>query len=498
MNEVNSTSQVDFDDIQGLVRFAHGQLKDSAFVLLRIADEGAAKRWLAKLEVTSATLLSPIPNQAIQMAFTAGGLHQLGLNDALIAQFSDEFLAGMSGDDNRSRRLGDTGDNAPEQWQWGGKPNTSPDVLLMYYAREGSITQLIEAHRDEDFSAGFEVQQTLVSTSQGPEEPFGFADGISQPKIDWDQMLSTDAHERASYTHRMSIGEVLLGYENEYGLYTSRPLLNRTQYNTAVPLAVAQEDSERWDLGRNGSYLVLRQLSQDVPQFWQYLDGQVAGDAQARYQLAAAMVGRQRSGVPLIAGNSSARENDFSYDRDPLGIQCPIGSHIRRMNPRTGDFPPGTNTRLSKLVRTLGFGRRYPTEDLIAASRFHRILRRGRVYGEPLSPEEAIHNAENSQVEEDRGLYFICLGANLARQFEFVQGAWAMSSKFAGLGTESDPLLGNRQPLLDGSHTDKFSRPKQNVPAECIKNLPQFVTVRGGAYFFMPGIRALNYILHAG
>jgi hypothetical protein len=26
-----------------------------------------------------------------------------------------------------------------------------------------------------------------------------------------------------------------------------------------------------------------------------------------------------------------------------------------------------------------------------------------------------------------------------------------------------------------------------------VSNLPQFVTVRGGAYFFLPGLRALRY-----
>lgn len=498
MTNLNTSDQIEFDDIQGLVRFAHGHLEDSAFVLLRILDDDAARRWLGKAEITTAARQSPIPDMALQVAFTAGGLHQLGLDDALIAEFSDEFLDGMSGDENRSRRLGDAGGNDPSRWHWGSEPNTSPDLLLMYYAPEGTIKQVVEAGRDEDFFAAFEVQQTLISSSQGPEEPFGFADGISQPKIDWDRSLSSDPHDRTAYTNKMAIGEVLLGYENEYGLYTTRPLPSRSQTKSEAPLLVARDDPERFDLGRNGSYLVMRQLAQNVPQFWQYLDGQAAGNAQTRYQLAAAMVGRQRSGAPLIDGDSSEAENNFTFDSDPLGQQCPMGSHIRRMNPRTGDFPPGTSTKLSKIIRTLGFGRQYPGEDLVAASRFHRVLRRGRVYGEPLSPEEAIVGATQETQYEDRGLYFICLGANIARQFEFVQGAWAMSSKFAGLPTESDPLLGNRQPLFNGDDTDRFTQPKENAPAECMKNLPQFVTVRGGAYFFMPGMRALKYILHDG
>ena len=70
-----------------------------------------------------------------------------------------------------------------------------------------------------------------------------------------------------------------------------------------------------------------------------------------------------------------------------------------------------------------------------------------------------------------------------------------MSSKFSGLPTESDPLLGNREALASGAPTDTFTLPQAGAPARCIRGLPQFVNVRGGAYFFLPGIRALNFIL---
>ena len=88
----------------------------------------------------------------------------------------------------------------------------------------------------------------------------------------------------------------------------------------------------------------------------------------------------------------------------------------------------------------------------------------------------------------------MCLGANIARQFEFVQAAWNASSKFAGLEAEADPLLGNREPLPDGRPSDRFSMPMRDAPAQCVEGLPQFVRVVGGAYFFMPGIRALRFL----
>jgi deferrochelatase/peroxidase EfeB len=97
----------------------------------------------------------------------------------------------------------------------------------------------------------------------------------------------------------------------------------------------------------------------------------------------------------------------------------------------------------------------------------------------------------------DPGLYFICLVANITRQFEFVQSAWVMGGRFAGLTGESDPLLGHRLPDLGGAPTDSFSMPQANGPDRRLSGLPQFVTVLGGAYFFLPGIRALRYLATA-
>jgi hypothetical protein len=39
--------------------------------------------------------------------------------------------------------------------------------------------------------------------------------------------------------------------------------------------------------------------------------------------------------------------------------------------------------------------------------------------------------------------------------------------------------------------------PQADGPDRCLRGLPQFVTVLGGAYFFMPGIRAVRYIATA-
>ena len=500
MNAQTSHPDIDMDDVQGLVRFGHGHLSESAFLLLAIRDPGAAREWLAQTPVTSARSQSRLPELAVQVAFTASGLGALGVAQSTLMAFSEAFTTGMSGDENLSRRLGDTGSNHPRHWRWGGAAANTPHVLLMIYTLPGKLGDYLQQMLASNFAAAFEVQHTLHATSPGPEEPFGFVDGISQPMIDWKQSMRNDPRARDHYNNLLAPGEVLLGYPNEYGLYTDRPLLHPSEAPGSQLLPTAIDQPLQKDLGRNGSYVVLRQLLQDVPAFWRFIDEQSGSDAGRRDQLAAAMVGRRRDGTPLatlatrpIAGLQA--DNVFNFDDDPRGRQCPLGAHIRRANPRTGDFPPGVNSAVKRLLRTVGFDRENAAEDLIAASRFHRILRRGRAFGSRLTPEQALSKPPLQEAQEERGLYFVCLGANIARQFEFVQNAWIVNAKFAGLPTESDPLLGNREPLASGAATNCFSQPRAGEPAHCVHDLPQFVTVCGGAYFFMPGLRALTFIL---
>ncbi len=493
---------IDFNDLQGLVRFGHAHLSEARFLLLNVIDAEAARSWLRTAPVTTAATVNQLPDHALQIAFTAPGLRALEVDESVIGGFSEEFVAGMTGDDNRSRRLGDVGNNNPEHWDWGGTPTETPHLVLMLYTRAGGMEMWQDQVQGPGFSTAFQLHTGLETIMSGPREPFGFVDGISQPKIDWQHNLSTDLHERDRYVNLLAVGEVVLGYPNEYGLYTARPLLDPVLDPHAQQLPVAEDQPELRDLGCNGAYLVLRQLGQDVPGFWQFVDRAAGADVEQRERLAAAMVGRQRDGSQLVdpaqepvkgieGDGPRARANNFTFDNDPHGQLCPIGSHIRRANPRTGDFPVGVSGMITRLVRIFGFGRRHPQDDLVASARFHRILRRGRAYGPALPSEEAV---KPDAPVDDRGLQFVCLGANISRQFEFVQNAWLMSAKFAGLPTESDPLLGNREPLLNGEATDRFTLPQADGPTRCITGLPQFVTVRGGAYFFMPGIKALHYI----
>ncbi|CAN7445155.1 hypothetical protein LJR290_002866 [Variovorax sp. LjRoot290] len=470
---------IEFEDIQGLVRFGYKHLTQACFLLLRIRDAEAARAWLANAPVTSAIMRKPPPRTAVQIAFTCAGLHALGAAEDIVEGFSAEFLAGMSSDESRARRLGDLGANDPAHWQWGGAQDRMPHVLVMLYAVPGGLDEWLRTVRAQ-CEAGFEQLDCLSTCDMDGVEPFGFVDGISQPRIDWARERAAHDEEQFDYTNLSCLGEYLLGYPNEYGAYTDRPLLDRVR-DPAALLPRAEDDADKADLGRNGSYLVMRQLRQDVEGFWRFVGGQAGGDAALSEKLAETMVGRTKKGKPLVEPSGETDDlNAFTYDGDPEGMRCPFGAHIRRSNPRNADLPPGWSDPISRLVRRLGFGSDALRNDLIASTRFHRLLRRGREYG--------------GAPGEDVGLHFICLGANIARQFEFVQGAWLAGTKFDALPGEGDPLLGHRLAGADGMPTDGFSMPAASGPDRRLTGLPQFVTVQGGAYFFLPGIRALRYL----
>lgn len=496
---MTDTSGFQFDDLQGLLRFGHGHLRDSCFLLLQVADAAAAKQWLSSAPVSNAQFSNPKPKTALQVAFSVAGLRVLGLKESLIADFSDEFISGMAGHESRSRRLGDVDGNAPEYWAWGGNREKMPHILLLLYAEVGKIPAWRKKVESKAFAKAFKLLAELPTQDIGDIEPFGFVDGISQPAIDWAAGQAVDSHQRDSFSNLLAVGEVVLGYRNEYAQYTVRPLIDPAGDPNAAALPAAEDYPEFKDFARNGSYLVLRQLGQDVPGFWQFVDKAGGGDAEKRDQLAASMVGRQRDGSPLMPLASAAipgipaddHLNHFNYLPDPAGARCPIGAHVRRANPRSGDMPSVSGCFFSRLLKILGFGLKRYDEDLIASTRFHRLLRRGRPYGPLLTPEQAVK--ADAPVAE-RGLQFICLVANISRQFEFVQNAWVVNSKFAGLQQERDPLLAHRQPLNDGTPTDQFHRPDPAGPVQTVAHLPQFISVRGGAYFFMPGLSAIRYL----
>lgn len=471
----------EIDDIQALLKTGYGPLKEAVYLLLTVRDPAAARAWLAGFRPTTmgdlrraSAAKAPLP-QARHLAISAPGLLELGLSPAELEAFSPEFVSGMSGDEARSRRLGDVGPNAPAGWQWGGA-GREPHLLLMLFALPAQLAAAEAAVATPGFQAAFDAER-LATAPLDATEPFGFVDGVSQPTVDWEGERTPDTSADLDYGNLISPGEFVLGYRNEYDLVTRSPTVPATPH-----LPPALHDETRGDLGRNGTYLAFRQLHQDVEGFWTFVN------ANGGQPLAEAMVGRRKNGEPLARTGERAilgvgpkpddiALNGFDFEGDAAGHVCPVTGHVRRANPRTGDQPGGNLGPIRKIAGMLGFGIDRQA-DTIASSRFHRLLRRGRKYGEGA----------------DTGLHFICLGASIARQFEFVQGAWLASAQFAGLSGEQDPLLGSRQPFPEGRATDGFRWPQRDGPCRAIDGLPQFVTVKGGAYFFLPGVRALKYL----
>jgi deferrochelatase/peroxidase EfeB len=489
---------VDFSDVQGLVRFGYGKMTEASYVLLRIKDAAAARRWLRAAPVMSAANMNPPPSTALQVAFTARGLVEIGMPKSVVEGFSPEFLAGMA-EESRTRRLGDIGANAPSQWAWGYGASV-PHLVAMFFAAPGGLANFIQDTTGPRWFDAFEEMRWLKTADLDGIEPFGFADGISQPQIDWARERDP-TRPQIDYGNVVALGEFLLGYPNEYNKYTERPLLDPDPVN--ADLLPAEDAPEKKDLGRNGTYLVMRDLEQDVRAFWQFVSQQTAGNVAAGEKLAAAMVGRTRAGDPLVpiqqepipgigSNPDEARQNRFTYAQDPTGSACPFGAHIRRANPRNPDFPGRPASLLQRLITMLGFGPNGFRDDLMSPVRFHRILRRGREYGPELLPEDALTPAPPD--EPARGLHFVCLNANISRQFEFLQNAWIVNTKFSALTGESDPLLGTRVKIPGCPVTADFNQPRAGRLRQRVSDLPRFVTVRGGAYFFLPSLRALHYI----
>jgi Dyp-type peroxidase family len=460
-------------DIQGLIASGYGHLPHAAYLLLAIDDPALAGRWLSQVAHQLTTAEGRVDSRAVNVALSFAGMNALGLPVSALEAFSLEFQQGMTDDAHRRRILGDLGASAPEQWAWGGPDSPAVDALLLVFAqRRDELESLVD--RCVGGAAGVTPLAQLVASTETFDH-FGFRDGISQPIV--------AGLRSGPPAQTIQAGEFLLGYNNEYGQFTDRPLIQpRHDVDGLLPVDLA--GSGLRDFGRNGTYLVFRQLSQDVPAFWQWIDANVsgggggngyhaaAGDREvAQTALASKLVGRWPGGAPLTL--SPDRDDpefsgaaDFGYfHHDADGLRCPIGAHVRRSHPRDSlDPDPGS-------------------ADSVRIDKHHRLLRRGRKYGERMSRAEAL--AAQAGGADERGLHFICLCASIERQFEFVQHTWVNSPKFDGLYDDPDPLVAGG----GGMFTVQASPVRKRY-----RDLPAFVQTRGGGYFFMPGVRALRYL----
>ena len=281
------------------------------------AIEDAAARRAPGSEPSRADVTAPTsgrPARRRQRRVHGSGLAQLGLPPDVLGLFSNEFLAGMT-TPHRRRILGDVGDDAPERWDWGGPAVPPSTPLLLLYA--ATTTQLA---RHERRTRGRCRPACGVLTRLGTSdldgfEPFGFRDGISQPFVEGLSKAGPPARRFAS-------GEFALGYPNEYGRYTDRPLLDRTpDPRRVLPRRPAGLRPRRSRAQRHLPRLAAAR--QDVRAFWRFADAATrrrrrsptrrGGSGSRRRWSAAGRAARRSSSRPSEDDPALAEANDFGY-----------------------------------------------------------------------------------------------------------------------------------------------------------------------------------------
>jgi Dyp-type peroxidase family len=433
---------LEFDDIQHIVLTRVPALT-GRYEFLSFRQPAQGRAWLAGIldKVASAqSVMTSIDRESrwVSVAFTWNGLRALGVADSSLATFPEEFRQGMVA---RAQIIGDTGANHPDHWEGG---LNSPDLhaIGILFARNEAERQRSTREHQAYLARnpGVEVLSSLDLAALPPftyaRDHFGYRDRMTTPEIE-----GTGIEPTPGSGPPIKAGEFILGYDDENG----------------APVDLPQPGV----LSRNGSYMAYRRLQEHVGRFREFL--REHGKTPEEQELVAAkLMGRWRSGAPLILAPEKddpalaadpQRSNNFNYSKmDPYGYAIPLGAHIRRMNPR----------------------------DTAVNMQRRKMIRRGATYGS-LLPDGAPEDGA------DRGIAAFVICASLVRQYEFAQNVWINDPNFHELGNERDPLIGNQDGTFD------MTIPKRPIRKK-ITGLPAFTTVKGGAYFFLPGIKALRYL----
>ena len=362
---------------------------------------------------------------------------------------------------------GDHGASDPAFWQLG---NDYPvDMLVALYA--DALAEQVDALKARCAAHGLSLVnkawpvEALVDEEgrANHREHFGYVDGLSQPRLAIAGAADVGVGKSPDMQPRAGVGEFLLGkgYVNVYG-----------GKNSLGGLSPA--------LANNASFAALRIMAQDVAAFEALLDEASARHGVDREWLAARLMGRWRDGTPVSQSPDAALDeagaparNNFDYlpSHDypstldvSAGLRCPVGAHVRRMNPRSARVAGRPHSR--------------------------RLLRRGMPYG----PRYLPGSGDDGQA---RGLVGLFLCADLDRQFEFLLRQWAQGdAATVGIRGELDPLLGTPSVGLDGTEPDaKFSIPRPGGQGDIVLTLPRLVSTIGSVYLFMPGLGGVRRLI---
>jgi deferrochelatase/peroxidase EfeB len=435
---------LELGDIQHyLLTRPHATIAQYNFITFRDAEGG--RKWIDALSdivgnAEKVMAASDSDMRWVSLAFTFNGLRKLGVDEASLATFPDPFRQGMAA---RASILGDIGINHPDHWEDKIASEDLHAVIILFARDKEERERCIKIH-DEYLKAnpGVEVISSLLLEAVPPfdyvHEHFGYRDRLTTPGIEGLGPEPTPGSHPPSKP-----GEFFLGYPDETGLIPAQP--------------------QPEILSKNGSFLAYRKMREHVGAFRDFLKAN-GKTVEEQELVAAKLMGRWRTtGAPLVLcpdkddrelGFDDQRNNHFDYEKmDPHGYACPMGAHIRRMNVRDNRVSRIMNRRL--------------------------IIRRGGTYG-PHLPDDAPDDGAN------RGIAVFGGCADIARQFEFLIGIWANDPEFLELN-ERDPFAGSFHGPVE------MTIPKRPIKKK-VKGLNAFTSVTGGAYFFMPGIKALKYI----
>ena len=412
----------------------------SASAMLHKAVRGSdgLRRKVGKRHVTVASQEAP-DSRWVTIAFTWTGLRALGVDDASLATFPEEFRQGMAA---RAAMLGDTGHNHPDHWVDGlARPDLHAIVIL--FARDVAERERVcEGH--EQYAAAFRWRRNCLDT--GPRGHAAVRVRTRPLRLPRSNVAAGDRRHRRGADAR--IGRAL---ETRRVL----PRLSRRGPETAVPLPRPEV------LSRNGSYLAYRRLQEHVgavPRFPAAARRDAGGAGIDRGEADGTLAERRSTGPGAGEGRPGARRRSAAQQRLQLRED---GS--------------------ARICRSAGLA--YAPDESARHRRQHEPAPddpTGGTYGPPLpegAPEDGV----------ERGIAAFIGCASLVRQFEFAQNVWVNDRNFHELRNERDPMFGTQDGTLE------YKIPKRPIRKR-IRGLPAFTTVRGGAYFFLPGITALRFL----
>jgi deferrochelatase/peroxidase EfeB len=479
---------VDLRDVQGNILRGY-RMAVVRHLVVRVANERAAREFIAHAvsgdpstapQITTAEQWSEKPGWCLNVGVTAEGLLALGVSSAALATFPEEFREGPIA---RAVKVGDVDESSPSKWQHGFERPDDVHLMWTVYAGAPGDSQASNVlnevtHQLESAwaaSGAFTVTSRLDGAAlDGDQVHFGYRDSISQPRFaitDSADVIhpSEDRIGKLDKQPTASVGAVLLGYDSTFP---------NVRWQMPTPKA----------LGANGCFNAFRMLEQDVDGFESFLEQTAAkfgsdNPIVTKEWVAAKLLGRWRNGVPLALAPTSPDvlrpfgsgflftnvEDDLNYfdylDLDPLwsdpdGVHCPLGSHIRRANPRG-----------SRIVQR-------------SANHTRRLVRRGMPYGPPFDPAQPRDG-------KARGLLGNFLCASLIAQYESIMYDWI------NLGLQDPRITGTNDPIL-GANTPRSSHfhipmPPGQKPI-VLSGFPRFITTVGSAYLFCPSLTALRLV----